>query len=546
LYAHHKVRGKGMSPRKICLVTWFVVLLLLAFQGCRDEDLVRPDINSPPETILSVAPALGDQTFHKYNVRWTGLDRDGVVTEYKLATVAEDELYGGRTSEEDIAEYLVDLPWYYTNATESLFVFRADRPNSRRHSLYVVAIDNEGKEDPSPALTNFTAVDFELPVITIRMADNLNPIPRIPGPRGDTLPAYNLLEPGEPIEITMLWEGHDPDGSILEWRYKLDSALEVPLPPDSTQVSFVYDPLDTLGSDVWLGFHEFKLVAIDDANARSNRQTARFVINFDPDTYVDSIWSYRETTNTISGQWPSGPPLPQILIFAREWRENPDSAAKYAGMRIGYQFGPLRIKFHGTDKDGLQSGAPPDSFRWSIQGTNLAGGVRPTAECGTDGEIVFYCTGAGESPRLDSDRPFTLFFSAVDDHGKQDGSPDTVKFSVDFPPKIISISAQVLNPATGKTRISWVVEDIDQGYGWGSSDPTQAVLKYRYRYRLVGESQFSQWVYVDNPAGRDKIVPTFSEIASLQPGTYELELRAYNGRYLDTRTDIKFYEFSVP
>jgi hypothetical protein len=521
-----------------------MISLVALLQGCRDEDLVRPDINSPPETVLSVAPAMGDQTFHKYDVRWAGLDRDGVVTEYKLATVAEDELYGGRVNEDDIAEYLVDLPWTFTNATESLFVFRADRPNSRKHSLYIVAIDNEGKEDPTPALTNFTAVDYELPVIEVKLADNLNPVPRVPGPMGDTLPAYNLIEPADPIRITMLWDGYDPDGKIVEWRYKLDSALEVPLPPESTQVSFIYDPMDTLGSDVWLGFHEFKLVAVDDANARSNRTTARFVINFDPNTYVDSIWSYRETTNNTIVNPSPGPPLPQILIFAREWRENPDSAAKYADMRMGYQFGLLKMKVHGTDKDGPQSGAPPDSFRWSIQGTNLSGRISRSGECGTDGDIVFYCTGG---PRLDSDRPFTLFFSAVDDHDKQDGSPDTVKFSVNFPPKIISVTDSVLNPATGRTRISWVVEDIDQGYNWGESpDATLAVLKYRYRYRLVGEPQFGQWVYLDSPTGREKLCPTSSEIETLEPGTYELELRAYDGRYLDTRTDSKSIEFTVP
>jgi hypothetical protein len=533
-----------MLARKICLILSFLVMLLFTLQGCREEGLTRPDINSPPETILSVAPEFGEEAFHKYRVRWTGLDQDGIVTQYKVATIAEDELYGGRTSEEDIAEYLVDLPWHITDATESLFVFRADRPNSRKHSLYVVAIDNEGKEDPTPALTNFTAVDYALPVITIKIADNISPIPRIPGPKGDTLPAFNLLNPGQPILIRLSWEGYDPDGEIIEWRYRLDSSSEIPLPADSTGVSFIYNNLDQAASDVWLGYHEFRLVAIDDANARSSRETAKFVINYDPNTVVDSVWSYREKTNNSTANPSPGPALPQILIFARQWREDPDSAAKYAGKRVGYHFGPIRMKFHGSDKDGPIGAAEPDSFKWSIQGINLGGEVGRGAACGHSGELILYCTQSGSSPRLDSDRPYTLIFSAVDDLGKEDGSPDTVKFNVNFPPKILSISHEVLDPVTGRTRISWEAQDIDEGYGWGTND--QALMKYRFRYRLVGEGQYTQWTYVDVAARPTYRVPKYGEIASLAPGTYELELRAYDGIYYDTRVDTMFYQFSVP
>jgi hypothetical protein len=38
----------------------------------------------------------------------------------------------------------------------------------------------------------------------------------------------------------------------------------------------------------------------------------------------------------------------------------------------------------------------------------------------------------------------------------------------------------------------------------------------------------------------------FGEIESLEPGTYELELQAYNGSYIETRVDKMHYEFSVP
>ena len=317
------------------------------------------------------------------------------------------------------------------------------------------------------------------------------------------------------------------------------------MPPDSASVTLRYVDGSPGASDVSLGFHEFKVVAIDDASARSDRATARFVINYDPDTVIDSLWSYRETTNHPDSPLDPGPELPPILVFAREWRDDPDSAAKYSGPRMGYHFGRLKMKFHGTDKDGPLSGAPPDSFRWSVKGINLSGTVGPDSVCGTDGDAVYYCTWLPGSPRLDSDRPYTLIFSAVDDRRTQDGSPDTVKFEVDFSPEILSISHEVLDPVTGETRISWDADDIDDGYGWGS-DNHHAMMFYRFRYRLKGTSQYSQWAYVDTPIGRQKIVNKYGVIESLEPGTYELELNAYNGAYVDTRVDKMDYEFSVP
>jgi hypothetical protein len=295
---------------------------------------------------------------------------------------------------------------------------------------------------------------------------------------------------------------------------------------------------------VTLGFHEFKVYAIDDANARSDRATARFVINYDPNTVIDSVWSFRDKTNNSTTP-PAGPALRDTLIFAREWREHPDSAAKYAGMRVGYHFGPLRMKFHGSDKDGPLSGAPPDIFKWSIQGINLGGEVDSGSVCGEDGEAVFYCTQTSLSPRLDSDRPYTLIFSAVDGHGKQDGSPDTVKFDVNFTPEILGVHFAVVDSTTGRTRISWEAEDIDEGYGWGGSG-VQALMLYRFRYRLKGTAQYSQWTYVDTPTGRTKRVVMEGEIESLEPGTYQLELQAYNGTYIETRVDKMDCEFSVP
>ncbi len=564
-----------MLMGKASLIVFVVVLSLLIAAGCRKEDIVRPDINRPPETVLSVSPRQGDKVFHKYLVRWTGLDRDGVVVKYKIATVVEDEIYGGRTGEEDIAEYLLNLPWFVTDATESLFVLRADRPNSRNHSLYVIAIDNEGKEDPTPALTNFVAIDYELPWIDIFISDNINTELRSPTEKGDTLPAYNLASPTEPILITLDWQGDDPDGYITEWRLRLDSSSEQARPPVWDEClepyegclmdpCFCYLGADTLlywppdtdtltGERVYpmgnvdIGFHELRISAIDDANARSQEEIARFVINYDPDTVIDSVWSFRRTRDL--GGNPLSDSLPEILIYAREWDENPDSAAKYADQRLGYHFCQLRMKLHGWDKDGPLDGGPPSEFKWSIKGTLLKSDWTSNP-CGTEDTIVYYCDVTEEGPPyLDSDRPFTLIVSSRDNHLKADGSPVRLPFEVNFTPEIDTLYHEVEDPDGIDVTFRWVCSDVDEGYGWGTSQGQreQALMKYRFRYRLEGTSQWSQWVKQTSRNTRtDQRYKTFLRVDNLEAGTYELDFRVYNGDYLGTREDGEIYTFSIP
>jgi hypothetical protein len=546
-----------MLIRRASFTGLIVAVSLVFVLGCRDEDTVEPDINRPPETILTVSPQQGDRVFHKYLVRWTGLDEDGVVETYRLVTVVEDELYGGRTSEEDISEYLLDLDWTTTEATESLFVFRADRPNSRNHSIYIVAIDNEGKEDATPALANFVAIDYELPETEIYIATNLDPVPKVPIAEGDTLPAYNLQNPLDPITIDLSWEGIDPDGEIIEWRYRLDSSSEQGMEAvweDECEcyagsVNLTYDPNDSLNSDVWLGYHEFRLSAIDDAGARSEQKSARFIINYDPDTKVDSVWSYRSRRDQSGG--PYQYPLPEILIYAKEWDPNsdfydPDSAAKYAGQMMGYHFGQLRVKFHGWDKDGPVDGSPPSQFKWSIRGTLLKSDWTSN-ECGTADTIVYYCDGTPVQPYLDSDRAFTLIVTARDNHGKADGSPVKVDFEVNYFPEIESFNAQVTDPDDIDVRISWEVSDPDEGYGWGvtQGETEQALVKYRYRYRMKGTELWSLWTQIDRK-DRQRRYLTYDTIEGLEAGVYELELHVFNGDYIQTRADRESFEFTIP
>jgi hypothetical protein len=538
-----------MRGRKVLLVGLVAVFAMLTFQGCEEEELARPDRNRPPETMLSVAPVHGDRVFHKYNVRWTGLDRDGVVETYKLATVSEDELYGGRTSPEDIEEYLFDLPWVFTDGTESLFVFRADRPNSRSHSLYVAAIDNEGKEDPTPALTNFLAIDYGLPTITTCMASNVSRYSRLlddvipagtcseSSPEGDTLPQFNIEDPGEPISIKLRWYGDDPDGDVIEWRYRLDSGAEVRVPAETDSAVFTYDPDNPAESDVWIGFHEFRIVAVDDANAESEQNVTRFVINFDPDTVIDSVWTYRRWVDQDQPQYGA---LAEKLIFARAWHDSPDV---YTGMdTVAYHYGQLRIKFHGSDRDGPVGGAPPSEFKWDIAGTLLKSDWISNSAGQCNGIDCYEDTTAFE-PFLDSDRPFKLSVRSRDHVNKADGSAAVLKFLVNVTPEIIdgSLSYQVVDAEAGTVRFTWDAYDEDEGYGWGIAVGEQEQAMMKYRYRVDG----GLW---DEVAAKSRFPTRYRKEATvydLEPGPHTFELHVFNGDYFESRADKTTLDFNL-
>jgi hypothetical protein len=289
------------------------------------------------------------------------------------------------------------------------------------------------------------------------------------------------------------------------------------VPPETDSVQYAYIPGDQAGSDVWIGFHEFRLVAVDDAGAKSNENIARFVVNYDPDTYIDSVWTFRSLPPI--GGTPRGPALAEKLIYPSD------------STRVVYHFGRLRIKFHGSDLDG----AEPDTFRWNIKGT-LIQSVNPAdskspwvGEPSGDGYVDVT---PNRAPYLDTDSPLTLFVRARDDKGKVDGSPDTVVFIVNYTPRIGTISHQVV--ASNRVKFSWICVDPDEDLDFGE------VGLIRYKYRVDAED----WVAVTTKESSG-LYRKYVEVTDLAPGPHVFKLTAYNGDYLLTRSDTKEYNFDL-
>ncbi|MGD9140604.1 MAG: hypothetical protein PVJ42_03605 [bacterium] len=528
--------GKSIARRRYLLVWGLVLVGLFILAGCEDDEGVRPDINRPPETSLAVAPRPGTEVFHKYQVNWVGTDRDGVVERYRIATMPEEELYGGLIDPEDIQAFLFDIlfdpdnpgsTWFETDTTESLFVFSADSPNSKKHSLYISAVDNEGKLDLSPAATNFMAIDFGLPQIEIYISSNVDPDWKVPPSKGDTLPAYNE---GSEVEVRVKWEGYDPDGDIAQWQYRLDSsavrsrAAGAPGPDGvyRDSLTFVYDPDDPLGSDVWIGYHEFKLVAIDDANARSDDYLARFIINYDPDTYVDSVWAFRVSKQDT---------VPEVLIYPTDGAQQPV-----------WHFGRVRFKFHGTDRDKFpDTEVSPEYFTWRVKGTVIYSSPtwlsKPTGEY-IGGQPVYADT-IPAAFSLDTDAPLELLIRARDELGTIDGTPASLVFAVNYSPEIGNITWE--QTGLGTVLFEWESSDPDEDYGWGPSG-IAALINYRYRIDK------GPWRVFDKQTDLDPITKhfvKFVEVEDLEPGDHTFTLQAYNKDYFTSRSDEMIIDFHV-
>src|SRR5688572_24650178 len=220
-----------------------VGLILVAGAGCRKVPTENNDRNRPPDTYLSAAPidtiSNGglSRIPHRYRAQWAGSDVDGEVVGFFVAvTETTIDLATGRP-------YKLPPPrpsqYRFTTARESLFIFDVleGRGTDREHALYVFSVDNQGKVDPTPAVTHFVARDPHLPGLvwndahatgTIFLANGLGGVTATPFHRelrdGFELP---LHAPWDTIpsggNVFFDWTGFDVDfgSSIIGYMFKL-------------------------------------------------------------------------------------------------------------------------------------------------------------------------------------------------------------------------------------------------------------------------------------------------------------------------------------
>jgi hypothetical protein len=135
------------------------ILIVVSF-GCREEVPPLFRRNRAPETSITVVPEADGSAFYRYHVYWRGVDPDGDVVRYLFAVT--DSLNPSEEQNWDPSLALDRDRGIYTTRSDSIFLFNS---SSGKQAFNIVAIDDFGELDPSPARAEFKVVNNGPPLI---------------------------------------------------------------------------------------------------------------------------------------------------------------------------------------------------------------------------------------------------------------------------------------------------------------------------------------------------------------------------------------------
>jgi hypothetical protein len=190
------------------LILAFSFLFFPLLSGCSKDRITGERWGSRPETELTYAPLETDTTSFSVHLYWTGYDNDGEVVLFRYAIDADT----------------LNSPaqWHTTTGHDSVFSFSVDPiSHVQSHAFWVIAQDNDGYFDPTPAKRAFSSKTVP-PTSTI-----------IRGPLNGTVTGG---------DVTFGWEGSDPDGNPGGWALPVESFEYILLQPGQS-ASLGHPPL---------------------------------------------------------------------------------------------------------------------------------------------------------------------------------------------------------------------------------------------------------------------------------------------------------------
>ncbi|MEX0966223.1 MAG: hypothetical protein WD077_03230 [Bacteroidia bacterium] len=156
-----------------------ILLLIGIFSSCKDDIAGSPTANIPPETytVADTIVRVGSDRFtSRITVRWWGDDPDGYLAGFEIS---QD---GG--------------PWSFTTRQDSVFLVEIPPgQDTFDFILHVRAIDNDGVQDPTPAIIAYP-VKNSAPLVAFQYSGGS--------------PARNPVKTFPVIKY--FWEATDPDG----------------------------------------------------------------------------------------------------------------------------------------------------------------------------------------------------------------------------------------------------------------------------------------------------------------------------------------------
>jgi len=240
------------------------MLSLTLFYGCRAFDPEPVIVNLAPETFLIGGPAEDTGTGFRRHLYWYGTDRDGDVVQFIYAitdTTVRDDEFPTEDEEDRRFNPALDITTVtesegfvgWTAKTDSVFIFTIDRESevSKQVTFHIVAVDDRGEIDPTPARLRFFNNASGQPRIKFRVYTGNDMDPRtgeggelrwvgdpLRGPDADSPEQTSEPYVGFQRPFRIEWEASTPNAApefgdpIIGYRYKAIQGTGLPFTPD--------------------------------------------------------------------------------------------------------------------------------------------------------------------------------------------------------------------------------------------------------------------------------------------------------------------------
>ncbi|MFO7654103.1 MAG: hypothetical protein R6X25_09810 [Candidatus Krumholzibacteriia bacterium] len=469
------------SHRNALTTLFLFAIALTGLFGCRAFEPEAVIVNKPPETYIVGAPAETTGGYYHFHVYWYGSDADGFVERYVWALTdtarAGSGWFQDNSTDEDEEDQLfnpavnistLDIG-QWTTRTDTIFDFRLnDGANlSRNLTLHMVAVDDRGAFDRTPARLHFISNALGNPQITFFRGTIANGETTF----APTVTGRDTLAYGTPMVLR--WEGTTPN--LMGYSPELLAQRDTVPPRTDGLYGFQWRIPGAFG-DVWRprelneatgdSFSYFggtnQLVFENDVRNSSNpfrlrmkdklrlyvntidvagvqvpafKQLFELDVNFEPQTEMivgkDPFYAQSDTNTYpyfvvfhgpnagLAQPFNRGDRVPDraYVVFKAAGRDDPRD------LRDDPDYG---VTFQGAfTARGFYQGSNEYTFSSTFSDTHRTLAWTPNEPDGWATDTIGISVGPFD---------YTVTLRGVDEHGRRDNTRDSFQFSANFPP----------------------------------------------------------------------------------------------------------------
>jgi hypothetical protein len=559
-----------IRPRYRRISTVALIVLMIAFalflNGCRVFQPETAVVNKPPETFITGGPTEHGGGYYRFHVYWYGRDEDGRIERFVWALTGntapdpdtndedEDQLFNPGLNASTLAI------GHWTTRTDSIFNFTIDAGSSpsAERTLHLVAMDDRGAFDRTPARLHFFANSLGNPDLRFFRVNGPDTVAMAPG-QIDTVGfghpyrvmwrCRSLNVRGYGAEILARIDTVAPvDDGVLGYKWAIagfadgncNSTHEDCWHPrrfdESTSDSFSYFGQDTTlffvndDSDEGLfrrrlpsGRLQLSVNAIDIAGVEvaTNRQQFEFVVNYDPQTIIlngVTDQAHPEDPEVYPYYIQLGDPA-QTHHWFRAGDRIPDRT--YVVVKALARDDPRDLRLdpgHPTGVSGYLQCSRQNYTGGVFNFTSEASDINESPAWGADAEGWYGDTlGFLTAPNTE----FTVHMLAIDELGRRDGTPASLSFQVGFPPCLQCIEL-LPKPGLSESRFDDSIPCVASPGDTTTHPCLAGVTDLRVTFAGDGPNDLQFYrtttILVDKDTGFLKVVdlPTASELATYQ------------------------------